>query len=346
MLATWPTLPIFQVLRELGAQAGGASVLAASLDQQYIAPYVTPQHSLDAPSTPSPQSPPSMQTPQVLPPTPPPLSTPSALPPVGPPTTSQGGSALQAALAGNILPLRLLTVDVIVVPGDGAARQPNVAGRDPVIAIACEVHTENFGSQGWGQEQGKGPAQASTGPTHAGDLTQPFAPGLQGPGTIDLTLESSSSDSEDEMMEMGEERMRGRGARSSPGPAPITAGGQGSGRVDGTSLKVLFLLTGPSGGQQGGSANSAGRAGAGSTAGGKQENGGVAELHKLQRMPCGALPHLFSTEAQLLQGFREWMLRQDPDSVVTYQVCACLWTMGKLGRCLTYFCSLAVFYIG
>jgi hypothetical protein len=48
--------------------------------------------------------------------------------------------AAAAAARGDILPLRLLTLDVQLAPCDGAARSVNAA-RDPIISIVCTLTT-------------------------------------------------------------------------------------------------------------------------------------------------------------------------------------------------------------
>ncbi|WIA33365.1 hypothetical protein OEZ86_006502 [Tetradesmus obliquus] len=66
-------------------------------------------------------------------------------------------TAAAAAAAGDILPLRLLVLDVLLAPADGSKRTCN-AEKDPVVAVTCHItHTGSSGSS----EDGKHPAASS-----------------------------------------------------------------------------------------------------------------------------------------------------------------------------------------
>lgn len=168
-------------------------------------------------------------------------------------------SAAAAAAAGDILPLKLVVLDVLLAPADGADRSCNPAA-DPVVAIASHV-THTASSSNGQQSSGAGSAQQP-------DLSPAGEDGA------------------------GEAAAAAAGAPGAAGnPGPQTAG----------SSKVVFLLSSPAAG---------------------------AALPPELRAE-GVCVRLCPTERELLVSWKEWLLQQDPDGLVVFQVgglgCRCGW---------------------
>jgi hypothetical protein len=78
-------------------------------------------------------------------------------------------TAAAAAAAGDILPLRLLVLDVLLAPSDGSSRTCN-AEKDPVVAVTCQItHTGSSSS-------------SSSSSNEASGAGKPNAPGSSGTG--------------------------------------------------------------------------------------------------------------------------------------------------------------------
>lgn len=146
------------------------------------------------------------------------------------PVPQRLAAAAAAAAAGDILPLTMITLDVVMAPADGSKRCTN-AIKDPVVAITC------------------------------------------------VATRTSSSSTAD--------------AAADPGGAADGAAAGGDSPCAGAS-KVAFLLAG---------------------------DAARALPSKLQAE--GMCLQLYRTEAELLEGWRQWFLQQDPDVVCLYQVRLC-----------------------
>jgi hypothetical protein len=73
-------------------------------------------------------------------------------------------TAAAAAAAGDILPLRLLVLDVLLAPADGSRRTCN-AEKDPVVAVTCQItHTgsSSSSSSSSSSEDSKHPGTSSS----------------------------------------------------------------------------------------------------------------------------------------------------------------------------------------
>lgn len=161
-------------------------------------------------------------------------------------------SAAAAAAAGDILPLKLVVLDVLLAPADGADRSCNPAV-DPVVAIASHVtHTASSSSN----QQGSGAAGA-----RPADL-------------------SPAGDDVD-----------GKPAAAAAAAPDAAAAGGSPGQTAG-STKVVFLLSSPAAG---------------------------AALPPELRAE-GVSVRLCATERKLLLSWKEWLLQQDPDGLVVFQV--------------------------
>jgi hypothetical protein len=76
-------------------------------------------------------------------------------------------TAAAAAAAGDILPLRLLVLDVLLAPSDGSSRTCS-AEKDPVVAVTCQItHTGSSSSS----SSSKGSGTGQNAPEGGGDST-------------------------------------------------------------------------------------------------------------------------------------------------------------------------------
>jgi hypothetical protein len=223
------------------------------------------------------------------------------------PLSAGVAEGLAAAARGAILPLRVLTLDVLHAPRDGLPRAP-VAASDPVIAIACELRCESFGA---GVDHASSTPGSITGP--AGGQSEPRS---DAHGTTnEHTREAEELDGEapdDAGAENGDEDETGAAML-----LPNTEGGGLAGVAAGQSVpashsaghhaqseRVMFLLVGP--GQSG-----------------LPADGGNLAAGQGLRMDGGVRVVCCGSEAHLLATWRDWLLARDPDALATFQVSGC-----------------------
>ncbi len=264
------------------------------------------------------------------------------------------------AMAGGILPLKVLTLDVALAPSDCAMRVA-VPAKDPVIAIACELHTIHFGEATDTQQPttsptathpqgsdsavkagagGAKPAAHTQGPPQGSSKSKTVQrQGSSGTAKEPVVIDDSegSDDSEDSISDSdadisddnddsggsggGGERLIAVPGRPGTGTRPATGRSKKAGptqarggRAD-TGQRVVFVLAGPAHGESDRVASGGGDGGGGLAAGtrvrvpvGDREGCGCAEL-----VVCGS-------ERELLMQWEGWVLQQDPDVFVTFQV--------------------------
>ncbi len=268
-----------------------------------------------------------------------------------PPPSPAWRQAVEAALRGAIMPLRVLSLDVLLAPADGAARVPLPGGRDPVVAITCELTSVSFGSgnatapppageqqqqpsqQGVATAGGGGGAPAAAARVRGGRRAQAAPGGGAGDGTAGDPLRldeeeeeggaagssSDSNDSDEEAIEDAEEEDDdsgggGGGARllSAAGPKPA-AKVPPRGAAAGGDEGVERVMFALAGPEHG-QAQAHGRAGAGALAPGAEVRVPVGDAGGVVRVRA------FGSERELLGAFRDWLLAADPDAVATFQV--------------------------
>jgi hypothetical protein len=176
-------------------------------------------------------------------------------------------SAAAAAAAGDILPLKLLVLDVLLAPADGSDRSTNPQA-DPVVAIACQItHTSSSSGGGSGDGGGGGGGSIGSSRRQGGEQTADLAPAGEDAAAV------------------------GGDPTAAAAAAAGSNGSSGSNGCRGGS-KVVFLLGG---------------------AGGCGGSPGEVCAEGMCVVLCGS-------EMELLTAWRNWVLQQDPDGYVVFQV--------------------------
>jgi DNA polymerase delta subunit 1 len=220
-------------------------------------------------------------------------------------------AALAAAKEGAILPLRALTLDVLVASRDGRDRCPVPRAGDPVVAIACLLSRDMPGGAGGGGGGGAGGGEAGSSGNgnnnHAALGLAPLPPSLHGVKVATAaSAEVVAIDDSDEEEEDPEDLRGNRAAAATPTSAPGEQHQQ----------RVVFMLAGAAGcaalADSGGApfATMTLRDGDGASAAEGDGGGGNGASSSLR---------LFPSEAAMLLAWRDWAVAADPDALVVFR---------------------------